>query len=93
MSLGVCPRIEILLWGYPFGPFSRSFSLNRAYYSPKMIKNMNSIWLSLATASILGQAPRVKNPKHDKLESLILNYTIPLDSLLVPSANFSNKIQ
>jgi hypothetical protein len=58
---GACPRIESLLRENPFGPFSRSFSQNMNKdmnnYSPQMIEKMDSKWLPLATASILGQAP------------------------------------
>jgi GNAT superfamily N-acetyltransferase len=57
-GLGACSRIENLLRKSPFGPLSRSFPLNRACYWPQMIKKMDSKWLPLATASILGQAPR-----------------------------------
>ena len=56
--LGACPRIENLLRKSHFGPFFRSFSLNMSNYSPQRTKKMDSIWLPLATASILGQAPR-----------------------------------
>ncbi len=55
---GACPRIENLLRKSHFGPFPRSFKLNMNNYSPQMIAKMVSKWLSLATASILGQAPR-----------------------------------
>jgi len=56
--LGACPRIESLLRKSHFGPFFCSFSLNMSNYSPQMTKEMDSKWLPLATASILGQAPR-----------------------------------
>jgi hypothetical protein len=54
---GACPRIESLLRKSPFGPFFRSFSLNMSNYSPQMIEKLDSKWLPLATASVLGQAP------------------------------------
>ena len=73
--LGACPRIESLLGNCSrhgstshipvvvrkshFGPFFCSFSLNMSNYSPQMTKEMDSKWLPLATASILGQAPRL----------------------------------
>ena len=57
MRLGGCPKIESLLRESPFSPFSRSFSLNMNNYSPQMTEKMDSKWLSLATASILGQPP------------------------------------
>ena len=57
LALGACPRIESLLRKSHFGPFFCSFSLNMSNYSPQMIKKMDSKWLPLATASILGQAP------------------------------------
>ena len=57
VRLGACPRIENLLRKSHFGPFPRSFKLNMNNYSPQMIAKMVSKWLSLATASILGQAP------------------------------------
>ncbi len=56
-SLGGYPRIENLLRKSPFGQISRSFSLNSHHYSPQMIEKSDSKWLSLATASILGQPP------------------------------------
>ena len=55
--LGTCPRIESLLRKSHFGPFFCSFSLNMSNYSPQMTNKMDSKWLPLATASILGQAP------------------------------------
>ncbi len=56
-TLGACPRIENLLRKSPFGQIYRSFSLNSHHYSPQMIEKSDSKWLSLTTASILGQAP------------------------------------
>ena len=60
-GLGACPRIESLLRKSPFGPFFRSLSQymdnHMNNYSPQMIDKMDSKWLPLATASILGQAP------------------------------------
>ena len=58
-GLGACPSIETLLRKSHFGPFFRSFSLNMSNYSPQRTKKMDSKWLPLATASILGQAPSV----------------------------------
>ena len=72
--LGACPRIESLLRKSHFGPFLRSFSLNMNNYaqsapqttchgagsSPQMIEKMTSKWVSLATTSILGQAPSLR---------------------------------
>ncbi|MES9880738.1 MAG: hypothetical protein ABW185_07645 [Sedimenticola sp.] len=55
--LGACPRIGHLLRKAHFGPFCRSFSLNKSNYSPQMTRKNDSKWTSLATAPILGQAP------------------------------------
>ena len=62
---GGCPRIENLLRKSPFGQISRSFSLNSHHYSPQMIEKSDSKWLSLATAPILGQPPRVRRDTAD----------------------------
>jgi hypothetical protein len=65
--LGACPRIESLLRKSHFGPFLRSFSLNMSNYTQSAPQTtcrgvgsspqMTAKWLSLATTSILGQAP------------------------------------
>ncbi|MES9880017.1 MAG: hypothetical protein ABW185_03965 [Sedimenticola sp.] len=56
-ALGACPRIGQLLRKAHFGPFFRSFSLNKSNYSPQMTGRNNSKWTFLATVPILGQAP------------------------------------
>jgi hypothetical protein len=38
--------------------------VNMSNYSPQMIEKMTSKWLSLATTSILGQAPRTAAQAH-----------------------------
>ncbi len=56
--LGACPRIENLLrksWIWPDFPI---IFVKYAQYSPQMIEKSESNKLSLATAPILGQAPR-----------------------------------
>ncbi|MCP4286551.1 MAG: hypothetical protein GY792_19240 [Gammaproteobacteria bacterium] len=53
-----CPRIENLLrksWIWPDSPI---IFVKYAQYSPQMIEKSESNQLSLATAPILGQAPR-----------------------------------
>jgi len=58
--LGACPRIENLLrksWIWPDFPI---IFVKYAQYSPQIMEKSDSNQLSLATAPILGQAPRAE---------------------------------
>ncbi len=44
----------------PFRPIFPIKPVKYVQYSPRLIKKMDSKWLPLATASILGQSPRFK---------------------------------
>ena len=57
LHLGACPRIENLLRKNPFWPAFPKIFVKERNCSPQIFEKPDSKGLSLATASILGQAP------------------------------------
>jgi len=68
--LGTCPRIENLLRENHFGQIFRLNSLNMPNIRLTLIEKFDSKWLSLATISILEQAPRFTQTGGDGLDYL-----------------------